>query len=90
MGFWDREVEDNGLDDMFDLNNDGLIDAGEEAMEMDYLDRLINGDSSDEVEEEDDLELYGLDRIDLELMDEAERREALLDAGLDPDDYDFY
>lgn len=31
----------------------------------------------------------GLDKDDLELMDADERREALEDAGLDPDDYDF-
>lgn len=36
-----------------------------------------------------DLELAGLDAEDLEFMDEDERREALEDAGLDPDDYDF-
>lgn len=37
-----------------------------------------------------DLELAGLDVDELEYMDEEERREALEDAGLDPDDYDFY
>lgn len=37
-----------------------------------------------------DLELAGLDAEDLEFMDEDERREVLEDAGLDPDDYDFY
>ncbi|MCD7825239.1 MAG: hypothetical protein LUH14_04675 [Clostridiaceae bacterium] len=37
-----------------------------------------------------DLELAGLDTDELEYMDEEERREALEDAGLDPDDYDFY
>lgn len=47
----------------------------------------------DDSEEEDDLEfglaIAGLDRDELEAMDEDERREALEDAGLDPDDYDF-
>ena len=38
---------------------------------------------------DDELEMAGLDRFDLELMDEDERREVLEDAGLDPDDYDF-
>ena len=37
-----------------------------------------------------DLELSGLDRYDLEDMDEDERREALEDAGLDVDDYDDF
>ena len=36
-----------------------------------------------------ELEDAGLDEIDLEFMDEDERREAIEDAGLDPDDYDF-
>ena len=31
----------------------------------------------------------GLDRDDLEMMEPEERREALEEAGLDPDDYDF-
>ena len=33
--------------------------------------------------------MVGLDRTELEYMDEDERREAIEDAGLDPDDYDF-
>ena len=38
----------------------------------------------------DELEMNGIDSIEFEFMDEDERREALEDAGLDPDDYDFY
>ena len=46
--------------------------------------------SDDEVDDSDDeLEMAGLDRSELEFMDEDERREALEDAGLDPDDFDF-
>ncbi len=37
-----------------------------------------------------DLYSCGLDRDDLEMMDEEERRTALEDAGLDPDDYDNF
>ena len=44
-------------------------------------------DESDELE--DVLTTAGLDVLDLECMDADERREALEDAGLDPDDYDF-
>lgn len=40
-----------------------------------------------EEEEEDELELYGIDRDDFDMMDEDEKREALEDAGLDPDDF---
>ena len=35
-----------------------------------------------------ELEMAGIDVDELEFMDEDERREALEDAGLDPDDYD--
>ena len=46
--------------------------------------------SDDEVDDSDDeLEMAGLDRSELEFMDEDERREVLEDAGLDPDDFDF-
>ena len=48
-----------------------------------------NTDTSEEDELEDDLSLAGLDATELEYMDADERREALEDAGLDPDDYDF-
>ena len=41
-------------------------------------------------DEEDELEIAGLDRDELEMMDEEERRETLEDAGLDPDDFDSY
>ena len=34
--------------------------------------------------------MAGLDIDELEYMDEDERREALEDAGLDPDDYDEF
>lgn len=44
-------------------------------------------DHSDNVD--DVLGDAGLDRFDLELMDDNERTEALEDAGLDPDDFDF-
>ena len=40
-------------------------------------------------DEMDELEIAGLDTMELTMMDEAERREAIEDTGLDPDDYDF-
>ena len=49
--------------------------------------------ASEDLEDEDDediLELYGLDRDELDMMDEDERREALEEVGLDPDDYEEY
>ena len=38
----------------------------------------------------DDLEMNGIDSVEFEFMDDDERREVLEEAGLDPDDYDFY
>ena len=35
------------------------------------------------------MEMAGLDRFELEFMDEDERREVIEDAGLNPDDFDF-
>lgn len=40
--------------------------------------------------EDDDLDSCGLDRDDLGMMDEEERRTTLEDVGLDPDDYDNF
>ena len=86
--------------DPFDLNKDGKLDLAEGFLKY----QMIMGEDEEEeeimeeeeVEEEEDreaqleseLELFGLDRTDLEFMDEDERREAIEDAGLDPDDYD--
>ena len=75
-------------DEDFDFDDDGKLNAYEYAV----MDDVVFGhdeesDDSDGVE--DDLAGTGLDTMDLELMDEDERREALEDAGLDPDDYDF-
>lgn len=75
-------------DSNFDFDNDGKLNAYEYSV----MDDVVFGDETDESDEEelgDDLYAAGLDPIDLELMDGDERREALEDAGLDPDDYDF-
>ena len=88
-------------DDLFDFNHDGKMDGLEVTAELDYMKRLQS--ASDEtkdslwLEEEDDsfademdeLEEAGLDIMELEMMEEEERREVIEDAGLDPDDYDF-
>lgn len=77
--------------DMFDFNHDGELDTFEQAMEYEFLDELSreSEDADDEEDTELELELSGLDPHELEFMDSDERREALEDAGLDPDDYDF-
>ena len=82
------------FDDMFgntpfDLNNDGHIDGGEWAF---INDTLFSDDSSSSTSEDDEiddeLEMAGLSRDDLEMMDPDERREALEDAGFDADDFE--
>ena len=86
--------------DWMDFNRDGEVDAAEEYLGLEMLcssreeREALFGDagdfSDDEVDDSDDeLEMAGLDRSELEFMDEDERREALEDAGLDPDDFDF-
>lgn len=74
-------------DPHFDFNRDGKLDISEIMMH----DEIVFGHDSDEDEDdfEDELVMSGLDRWELEDMDEDERREALEDAGLDPDDFDF-
>ena len=74
---------------MFDLNRDGKLDAWERAMEYDFITSLNDEDDDCEDEELTELELAGIDPIELEYMDAEERREVLEDAGLDPDDFDF-
>ena len=82
MGFFDR--------DLFDFNGDGKTDGFEtyvglqmmagsrqEAIALTGDDTFYTG--SDSLEEDED---------ELADMDEDERREALEDAGLDPDDYE--
>ena len=92
MGFFDRDVK-NGFDRMFDWNDDGKLDSFEQANQFEFEQRMLEEDSVDDDEDDDDddldLELAGLDRFDLERMDEDERHEALEDAALDPGDYDF-
>ena len=71
----------------------GKLDSFEQANQFEFEQRMLEEDSVDDDEDDDDddldLDLAGLDRFDLEMMDEDERHEALEDAGLDPGDYDF-
>jgi hypothetical protein len=67
----------------------------DEKKDWDFIDfmnktNLYEEDEIDEEQElEDELIMSGLDRDELEMMDEDERREALEDAGFDVDDFDF-
>lgn len=90
--------------DWRDFNGDGEIDEREEYFAYEMLcgskeehEALFGpscdaGEFDDDDEEDDndiELELSGLDRFELEMMDEDERNEVLEEAGLDPDDFDF-
>lgn len=68
--------------DLFDLNGDGQLDSMEKAVEFGAFMQMIDSCQKDE------LTSAGLDMNELELMDEAERREVIESAGLDPDDYE--
>jgi hypothetical protein len=74
--------------DLFDFNHDGELDPMERAMDFMAFEEMTSEDDDDE-DDLDDIELAGLDYDELSMMDEDERREALEDAGLDPDEYDF-
>lgn len=94
MGVFDRPL--------FDFNGDGKTDfmewsvgmqmtasSRQEAIDLTGDDTFYPG--SDTLEEDDDeLDLYGLDRDDLEMMDEEDMRIDLEDAGLEPDNYDNF
>jgi len=69
-----------------------MASSRQEAIDLTGDDTFYAGsDTLDEDEDlGDELELVGLDIDDLAEMDEDERREALEDAGLDPDDYDDF
>ena len=73
---------------MFDLNRDGKMNPMERAIDFWVFDELTRKDVAD-YEEDDELEMMGLNYDELSYMDDDEMREVLEDAGLDPDDYDF-
>ena len=76
-------------DSDFDFDGDGKLNAYEYSVMDDVVFGHEDMETSEEDELEDELSLAGLDVTDLEYMDADERREALEDADLDPDDYDF-
>ena len=54
---------------------------------------MLREDNSNSDYGDDEADIFGdagLDYDELEMMDPAERREVLEDAGLDPDDYDEF
>lgn len=88
---------------LLDFNGDGEADGFETYVGLQMMASsrqeaiALTGDDafyigSDILEDDDELEdeMDGLDIDDFADMDADERREALEDAGLDPDDYDDF
>lgn len=69
----------------FDFNHDGKMSIFESAAGLSFFNEMLEEDDSSRTE----LELSGLDPDELEFMDVDERRKVLLNAGLNPDEYDF-
>ena len=67
---------------LFDFNGDGKMDAFEQAAEFGMFMQMMDAEKNDR------LTAAGLDVQDLSAMGYAERREALENAGLDPDEFD--
>lgn len=72
---------------LFDFNHDGKMSTFEKTVEFVTFASII--DCVDATEKVNKLEAAGIDITELEFMDEDERREAIEDAGLDPENYDF-
>ena len=78
------------LDEMFDMDRDGVLDINEQGFELEFLEEDDSDDDDDYDDEIDDaLDSIGYTRDDLEFMDDDERAEILEEAGLDPDDWDW-
>lgn len=71
--------------DLFDFNRNKKTEPFERAMEFTLFDEMERERKAKKKKAKQE-EIIA----ELEFMDEEERREALEDAGLDPDDYDDY
>ena len=75
--------------DVFDFDGSGELEADERMAAAE-----IQCTSAEEHEaffgDAGDFDDADADDLELEFMDEDERREAIEDAGLDPDDYDMF
>lgn len=70
------------FDDLFDFNNDGKLDAFEQAAEYGAFMHMMDSMKNDK------LRSVGLNPQELAQMGYSERRQAIAEAGLDPDDYE--
>ena len=73
----------------FDFDGDGSLDNGEAMFAMNTFGVMAEAESTETETSLFELAAAGVDITDFDLMDEDERREAIEDAGLDPDDFDF-
>lgn len=67
---------------LFDFNGDGKLDSLEQGAEFGFFMQMMDAAKQDE------LTAAGINLQDLEAMGYYELREALQNAGLNPDDYD--
>ena len=75
---------------LFDFNHDGELDTVERTYDfMAFNELMIGAEKAEREEKVNELESAGLDYDELWYMDDYERREAIEEAGLDPDDFDF-
>ena len=81
-----------GFDKMFDFNGDGKLDSWERAAQFQFFEEAdVFGDAGLDSDKKvrrtffPDTKAYD----ELEMMNPSERREVLIDAGLDPNEYDF-
>ena len=78
------------FDKMFDFNRDGKLDSWERAVQFQFMDEMMKNDEKSIFDDKSDIFAdAGLDYNEVEFMNPDERREALEDAGLDPDEFDF-
>lgn len=75
--------------DSFDFDRDGLLDNAEAMFAMNTFGVMAEARSSAEENSLYELAAAGVDVSTFDFMDSDERREAIEDAGLDPDDYEF-
>ena len=67
---------------LFDFNGDGKLDPMEQGAELGFFMQMMDAAKQEE------LTSAGINLQDLEQMGYSERREALENVGLNPDDYD--
>jgi len=91
--YFDGGVIMFGFDKIFDFNNDGQFHSLEKAVQFQFVDHMLHGETKlDSFSDDDEKDVFanaGLDYEELEFMDPEERREVLEDAGLDPNEFDF-